>query len=132
MQAFMTMKKDLDEERQYVEGEIMKRIDRLKTKTANSKADISQLTDNEFMELMVTHQDGMTVQLDKQLVRAGKFADVEQAAKAHATLTVQLLAHAHEHSETLFRVAEVSQANIREIQPGMMSHQAISGRPSFR
>jgi pyruvate/2-oxoglutarate dehydrogenase complex dihydrolipoamide dehydrogenase (E3) component len=108
---FLGMKTALSGEKKYIEAEIGKRVERLKRKTCIDNADIAHLTDTEFMSLMLKQEDSMKMQLDKMVVSQGIAPNLETASRAHVQLTKELLAHAHEHSDTLFRIAMVSRAN---------------------
>eukprot|EP00892_Ulva_mutabilis_P007610 jgi/Ulvmu1/5220/UM022_0013.1 len=104
----------LQKAREYITREIAKRINVLKANTGNSDADISHLSDNEYVEIMNKHQDNMKKQLKLQLVHElGRFQDAAMARKAHSRLRQELLFHSHDHTNVLLQVAKAADAVTR-------------------
>lgn len=115
----------LQKARKYVTREIAKRISVLKANTGNSDADISHLSDNEYVEIMNKHRDNMKKQLKLQLIRElGRFQEPAVARKAHSRLKLELLFHAHDHTNVLLQVAKAADAvtRHRRTASGIASH----------
>lgn len=104
----------LQKARTHINSEISKRINVLKANTGNSDADISHLSDNEYVELMNKHRDNMEKQLKVQLIQdVGCFQDPAAARKALSRLKLELLFHAHSHTNILLQVAKAADAVTR-------------------
>jgi len=115
MQEFVSIESEhLQKARKFITNEISKRICVLKANTGNSDADISHLSDNEYVEVMNKHRDNMTKQLKVQLVQQlERFPDPGAARKAHSRLKMELLFHAHDHTNVLLQVAKAADAVTR-------------------
>lgn len=115
MQEFLSIESEhLQKARKFITQEISKRIHGLKANTGNSDADISHLSDNEYIEVMNKHRDNMNKQLKLQLVQQlGQFPDPGAARKAHGRLKLELLFHAHDHTNVLLQVAKAADAVTR-------------------
>lgn len=104
----------LQKARSFITQEISKRISVLKANTGNSDADIGHLSDNEYVEIMNKHRDNMKKQLKVQLVQQLKrFRDPPSARRAHSRLKLELLFHAHDHTNVLLQVAKAADAVTR-------------------
>jgi calcineurin-like phosphoesterase family protein len=105
----------LQSERNFINREIDKRINVLKASTGNSDAEVKHLSDNEFVEIMTKHEDNMQKHIYLQLVKqSGRFTETSEATRSHARLKLELLAHAHKHTDILLRVAKAADAAVKQ------------------
>lgn len=100
--------------RRFISYQIEKRIRVLKASTGNSDADISHLSDNEYVELMTKHSDNLEKHIHMQLVQSGKFKKNSAASKMHQHLKLELLLHSHTHTDVLLKVVKAAGAANRQ------------------
>jgi hypothetical protein len=115
LQEFLDVEKGpLNKARRFISYQIEKRIRVLKASTGNSDADTSHLSDNAYVELMTKQNDNMEKHLWMQLVQSGHFEKVKDAKKAHEHLKLELLLHAHTHTDVLLKVSKAARVANRQ------------------
>lgn len=115
MQEFLEVEKGpLLKARRFINHQIEKRIRVLKASTGNSDADISHLSDNEYVELINKHRDNLEKHIRMQLVEGGSFKKNSAASKMHGHLKLELLLHSHTHTDVLLKVVKAAGAANRQ------------------
>jgi hypothetical protein len=119
---------ELESQHEFARREADKRVTHLMKKTGHRGADPEHLTDSQFCDLMLGHEEGMAKQLKLMLVDKSPpgFGSVAAAGRALTRVKREVLSHVHEQSSSLMKVTKYEE----QVRKNVRSHSPSGAAPA--